>query len=411
MAGINLKGSMVTAWLLRPLRRIESLRADVATRRADIEALKQKAEDWKSHADLWKQNAGRWRQKAGRWEQNAGRWKQNTGRKSRNVLSTHVLLQIVESRAQTLPARAAIPSREQREAILREVSSAFVAATKEGPSVWGDRAHAMRVLGLNWWMPMIRPQPGGPSAAWLAKQRFPYRALTQTRELAIGGVMLDIGANIGRMSISRVVMGDVVAAYCAEPDPLNYACLVGNIVDNDLNGLLLPDRLAIADRDGTVILRRRGASGGHRIMADHGSVPDTSPGSSGPSSEDGEFVEVPCLTINTWMSRLRVDLDAVTFVKVDVQGAEMRVLQGASALLAKRHCAWQLELDPALLAAAGTSLEEVCTKVQQHFTHFIDMNGDIGGPRQRAISELPQSLAYLDGPSGKTDVLLYCSPR
>ena len=379
----------MAAWLFRPLRQIASLRADVATLRADVEAWKQKAEDWKSHADLWKQKAGR---------------------KSRRVLSTDVLLQIVESRAKTLPARVAIPLREQREAILRDVSPAFVAAAKEGPSVWGDRAHAMRVLGLNWWMPVVHPRPGGPSAAWLAKQRFPYRALTQTRELAIGGVMLDIGANIGRMSISRVVLGDVVAAYCAEPDPLNYACLVGNIVDNDLNGLLLPDRLAIADRDGTVILRRRGASGGHSVMADHGSVPDTSPGS-GPSSEDGEFIEVGCLTIDTWMSRLRVDPDAVTFVKVDVQGAEMRVLQGASALLAKRHCAWQLELDPTLLAAAGTSLEEVCTKVQQHFTHFIDMNGDIGGPRQRAISELPRSLAYMDGSSGKTDVLLYCSPR
>ena len=385
---MNPKSSMA-AWLFRPLRQIASLRADVATLRADVEAWKQKAEDWKSHADLWKQKAGR---------------------KSRRVLSTDVLLQIVESRAKTLPARVAIPLREQREAILRDVSPAFVAAAKEGPSVWGDRAHAMRVLGLNWWMPVVHPRPGGPSAAWLAKQRFPYRALTQTRELAIGGVMLDIGANIGRMSISRVVLGDVVAAYCAEPDPLNYACLVGNIVDNDLNGLLLPDRLAIADRDGTVILRRRGASGGHSVMADHGSVPDTSPGS-GPSSEDGEFIEVGCLTIDTWMSRLRVDPDAVTFVKVDVQGAEMRVLQGASALLAKRHCAWQLELDPTLLAAAGTSLEEVCTKVQQHFTHFIDMNGDIGGPRQRAISELPRSLAYMDGSSGKTDVLLYCSPR
>ncbi len=380
----------MAAWLFRPLRQIASLRADVATLRANVEAWKRKAEDWKSHADLWKQKAGR---------------------KSRRVLSTDVLLQIVESRARTLPARVAIPLREQREAILRDVSPAFVAAAKEGPSVWGDRAHAMRVLGLNWWMPVVHPRPGGPSAAWLAKQRFPYRALTQTRELAIGGVMLDIGANIGRMSISRVVLGDVVAAYCAEPDPLNYACLVGNIVDNDLNGLLLPDRLAIADRDGTVILRRRGASGGHSVMADHGSVPDTSPGSSGLSSEDGEFIEVGCLTIDTWMSRLRVDPDAVTFVKVDVQGAEMRVLQGASALLAKRHCAWQLELDPTLLAAAGTSLEEVCTKVQQHFTHFIDMNGYIVGPRQRAISELPQSLAYMDGSSGKTDVLLYCSPR
>ena len=257
----------------------------------------------------------------------------------------------------------------------------------------------MRVFGLNWWMPVIDPRPGGPSAAWIAKQRFPYRALTQTRELAIGGVMLDIGANIGRMSVSRVVMGDVVAAYCAEPDPLNYACLVGNIVDNDLTGLLLPDRLAIADRDGTATLRRRSASGGHSVVADDSVVSDAPRGSSHPSSEDGEFIEVPCLTLDTWMARLRVDPDAVTFVKVDVQGFEMRVLQGASGLLAKRHCAWQLELDPALLSAAGTSLAEVCAKVQQHFTHFIDLNGALTGARQRVISELPQGLAYMNDSS------------
>ena len=381
--------SSVAEWLL-PSRRIKSLRVDVETLRADIEALKRKANEWKGHADLWKQRAGR---------------------KSRRVLNTHVLRQILESRAQTLPARAAIPSREQRETILREVSPAFVAAAREGPSAWGNRAHSMRVFSLNWWMPVIDPRPGGPSAAWIAKQRFPYRALTQTRELAIGGVMLDIGANIGRMSISRVVMGDVVAAYCAEPDPLNYACLVGNIVDNDLTGLLLPDSLAIADRDGTATLRRRSASGGHSVVADDSVVSDPPRGSSNPSSEDGEFIEVPCLTLDTWMARLRVDPDAVTFVKVDVQGFEMRVLQGASGLLAKRHCAWQLELDPALLSAAGTSLAEVCAKVQQHFTHFIDLNGALTGARQRVISELPQGLAYMNDSPEKTDVLLYCSSR
>ena len=65
----------------------------------------------------------------------------------------------------------------------------------------------------------------------------------------------------------------------------------------------------------------------------------------------------------------------------------------------------------ALLVAAGTSIAEVCTKVQQHFTHFIDLNGDLTGPRQRVISELPQGLSYLNKSPEKTDVLLYCSSR
>ena len=79
-------------------------------------------------------------------------------------------------------------------------------------------------------------------ARYLRHQDFPYRAIAQTREAGIGGVMIDIGANIGRMSIPRVVLGDATLAYCLEPDPLNYACLVRNIRDNGLAGLALADQ-------------------------------------------------------------------------------------------------------------------------------------------------------------------------
>jgi FkbM family methyltransferase len=377
---MSLKNDLAT-WLSRPSRRIESLRTRVAALRADAGA-------WKRHADGWKQRADQ---------------------KSRRVLNTHVLRQIFDLRAQTLQARAAIPPREQREANLREISLAYVAAVDQGPAAWGDYAHRMQIRNLNWWMPVVRPRPNGPTAGWIAKQRFPYRALTQTRELAVGGIMLDIGANTGRMSISRIVLGDVVAAYCAEPDPLNYACLVGNIIDNNLNGLLMPDQLAITDRDGTVVLRRADVSGGHRVLADDAAVPGATSETSRTTSKGGHYVEVPCLTLDSWLARLRVDSDAVTFVKVDVQGFEMRVLQGASSLLARRHVAWQLEIDPALLTKAGTSLADLCTKVQQHFTHFIDMDGAMTGRRHRTIDELPQGLAYIAGTRHKTDVLLYCS--
>ena len=174
--------------------------------------------------------------------------------------------------------------------------------------------------------------------------------------------------------------------------------------------LSLPDRIAIADRDGIAVLRRADVSGGHRVMAGR-SVSEAQSGSPSPSSQSEELLEVPCLTLDTWLARLRVDPDAVTFVKVDVQGYEMRVLEGASALLAKRHVAWQMELGPALLSAAGASLADVCAKVQQYFTHFIDLNGDIMGPRRQEIDKLPQSLAYMAESRSQTDVLFYCASR
>jgi hypothetical protein len=49
---------------------------------------------------------------------------------------------------------------------------------------------------------------------------------------------------------------------------LNYACLLRNVRDNGLAGLVLPDHLAIGDAEGTVRLERAKSAGGHRVLAD-----------------------------------------------------------------------------------------------------------------------------------------------
>lgn len=352
----------------------------------------------------WKEMAGSHRQRAEaaetrsrKLEDRLEETKFKNAQNKRHVLSKQVLRDILDLRVKTLPARVRIPSPAEREAALRAVSPAYAAAVEQGSAVLGEHVQRMTVQGLTWWMPIVRPSSEGPSEEWVAKQRFPYRALTQTRELAIGGIMIDLGANTGRMSIPRVLLGDVVAAYCAEPDPLNYACLVGNIVDNGLNGLLLPDRVAIGDREGTVSLHRSKVSGGHRVLS-----------GIEVSAATVDVVDVPCRTLDGWLADLRVDLDAVTFVKVDVQGYEMRVLAGASALLARRQVAWQLEVQAALLQKSAASVSDLCAKIERHFTHFIDLNGELAGPRQRPISELREGLAYIESVSTyKTDILVY----
>lgn len=313
----------------------------------------------------------------------------------RRALEARLLQAVFPLRAATLHARAAVPPLRERETALRAASPAYVDACTDGSAPFG-RLYETDLQGLRWWVPV--PEPGAePDPMLLAKQHFPYSVLTQTRELALGGIMIDVGANIGRTSICRVVLGDVVAAYCAEPDPINYAALVRNVVDNRLQGLVLPDRLAIGDRDGSVLLRRSRWSGGHRV--------EVRPRE---SARDGHLIEVPYLTLDTWLDRLRVEPDAVTFVKVDVQGHELHVLRGAPRLLARRHIAWQLEIDPRLLAAAGTSVAELYGIVQRHFTHFIDLNGALAGPRSRPVRELAEAVAYVGaGSAAKTDILVF----
>ncbi len=284
-------------------------------------------------------------------------------------------------------ARARGPEAVAREARFHETAPAYAAA-RDQPLDGTPGVTRTTLQGLTWWVPVLRPQDGVPGSAWLQKQRFPYRAIAQTRELAMGGIMLDIGANLGRMCISRVVLGDVVAAYCAEPDPLNYACLVRNAVDNRLSGLILPDHCAIGDHDGVAALKRERYSGGHHIVAG--------------GSEN--VIEVPMFTLDTWVRRLGIDVGQVTFIKMDVQGFEGHVLAGAAETLRHRHIAWQMEMSPAHLAAVGTARDALYGRLAAHFSYFTDLNRQASGPRRRPIAELAEALAYVDD---QTDLLLF----
>jgi hypothetical protein len=147
-----------------------------------------------------------------------------------------------------------------------------------------------------------------------------------------------------------------------------------------------------------VRLERRGTAGGHSVI-DAG------------TASARETIDVQCWTLNTWSDRVGIDLDQLVFVKLDAQGSEVHVLRGASAVLARRHVAWQIEIDLPLLARRGFSAEDLFGILRRHFTHFTDLNRHASGARVRPVAELPEALAYLDGVRhGGTDVLVYNAP-
>ena len=120
-----------------------------------------------------------------------------------------------------------------------------------------------------------------------------------------------------------------------------------------------------------------------------------------------ETVTVQLWPVDEWMARLAVEPEAVSFVKVDTQGSEVGVLRGAAALLARRHVAWQMEVDPALLKHAGVTVLELVALLSTHFTHFIDLGTTTAGPRTRPTSELGDTLAYVGVEQSKTDLVVY----
>jgi FkbM family methyltransferase len=317
----------------------------------------------------------------------------NATLRKRRELSPGVLEQMLVSRVAQRPRLPweAGPARDRE--------SRLLAASDEYRTVVEDEARATKlqraeVSGIPWWLPRDEGRAGRSKK--LQHQGFPLRAVLNTREVSLGGIMLDLGANVGRTSITRVLLGDVRAVYAAEPEPTNYSCLVQNVVEHGLRGFVLPDRVAIGALRGEVKLRRSQYIGGHRLL--------------NPARRQRapiETVPVQLWPLDDWMAHVGVEAEAISFVKVDTQGSEVNVLRGARALLARRHVAWQLELDPGLLVRAGATVPELLGLVEQHFTHFIDMGPAAPGVRVRPVRDLAGALAYVGGEHAKTDLLLY----
>jgi hypothetical protein len=107
------------------------------------------------------------------------------------------------------------------------------------------------------------------------------------------------------------------------------------------------------------------------------------------------------------VERHQIDLDTVTFVKVDVEGYEQRVLDGASRVLACTHIAWQLEVWPSRLAAARGGATPLADMLARHFTHFMDLRRTIAGSRVRPIQEFRAMADELEREDGKTDIVVF----
>lgn len=389
------------ARLLRALRggsdpAADRVRTHLESTRDRLDVVRQQRDDLQHRLDEAREQVARFRRKRRAAELLAARWKTEKDYYRRRVLSTAVLKDLLPARREQLHARASADGAEEREARLITASTAYREAVRSADP--GPLAARTELDGLAWWVP-VGSDDADLVRRIVAKESLPYRALAHAREVCTGGIMLDLGAHDGSTAIPRVLLGEVEACYCAEPDPLNYACLVANIVENGLRGFVLPDRVAIGARDGSAKLLRTKFSRGHRVLHDE-------------DAGESEITEIKVRTLDTWLDELGVDPRAISFVKSDTQGYEMQVLLGASRLVSRAHVAWQLEFAPKLMRLAGSDPREFLSLLQQRFTHFIDLNPAARGRRLRPVRDLTSVLDYVESQRlPHTDLIVYAGPR
>jgi FkbM family methyltransferase len=289
-------------------------------------------------------------------------------------------------------------SRVAREAEFTARSASYREALAHPDAKPTGSVEQVALAGLTWWLPAQAGESEGIAQRLAGNRRLPLGEILETRELAVGRAMIDIGANVGTTSIPRALLGDFSYVYAIEPDPANYACLVRNIVSNGVRGLVMPDRVAIGDTIGEMTLRSM-KSGTHHLVTRALDI------------SEAERVTVPCLTLDAWVERMAISLPDVAFIKSDTQGWDARVLAGASRVLSHKHIAWQIEFSPAMLERSGRSMGEVYQLLERHFTHFIDLRSRRGA-HVRPTSEVREALAYVGkGERKYTNVLLYSAAQ
>ena len=145
-------------------------------------------------------------------------------------------------------------------------------------------------------------------------------------QLARAAVFVDIGANIGFYSCLARKAGAHVIAIEASRD--NVECLLFNLVANGWDDVeVVP--VGLADRIGIALLH--GGGTGASLLPDW----------AGASAATGR--SIPLTTLDTVMGR-RFEHQAL-LVKVDVEGAELGVVQGATAVLTRQpRPVWLLEI-------------------------------------------------------------------
>ena len=226
------------------------------------------------------------------------------------------------------------------------------------------------------------------------RREFEYRlirrAMAVLRELGLlrGGLLVDVGANIRTVTVTLLREGFFRRAIAVEPIPANYRRLTRNLWLNGLRHRVRPIRTALGPLSGPVSMRLSPDNHGDHRVRPSGSV------------EADRMRESTWSTVEVLSQRLDdIARAPVGLLWMDVQGYEMRVLEGAPQLLATGMPV-VMEFAPYWIAQAGIGVEEFCKLFAERFRVFYDLSAlapsGVPASEVAALFQQYQGLGYSD---------------
>ena len=250
----------------------------------------------------------------------------------------------------------------------------------------------------------VSPYDYGQSQRIFVNRRIAYRPLRRALEIASssgqdpsadGKVFLDVGANIGIVTLTALKQHGFRRAVSIEAEPGNFRLLVANVALNRGDAEVRTFNVAASSGAGEAPLRvSRGSHGEHALVAE--------------PAPDEDIVTVRTRPLDEILAEAEHGPGDVGFLKIDTEGHEPRVLDGARAVLSAGPPT-MIEYAPFRYVDSEYGPDRLEQIAAEHYTHFLDLR-DAGDDEAelRPISELPDlRREYTTEPKRRiTDLLL-----
>lgn len=199
-----------------------------------------------------------------------------------------------------------------------------------------------------------------------------YRAVAEDCEPAVyaalkshtqaGGVVLDVGANIGMYSLLMARwVGESGRVFAFEPAPEPLKALRDHVTLNNLSGRIEVIGKAVSDVSGEATFYAHAANGENSLNPDYAK-----------RVSGAEAVRVEITTIDDFCRQSQI---GPTILKIDIEGFEFHALRGAKETLFKYRPTVIIEVHPHIWPEIGLTQDQAASILREIKCRAVSLDG------------------------------------
>jgi FkbM family methyltransferase len=213
-------------------------------------------------------------------------------------------------------------------------------------------------------------------------------------------VCLHVGASDGRHSYVMTQVAPDAKIYAFEPSAFTFQVLKTCLAWHGIARQVTPVHAAVSDAPGQLMLVTPKKTSG-RMGRAYAFVAEAAPeGAIRPDLEDigADVQPTPVVALDRYCDEHGVG--RVDFIRMDIEGAEQKALEGALQLIERDHPHVLIEIHPVMLEARfGGSADAVVEMFRSRGYRMFALNGDRLEERTTVVPDLPWKDYFFIHPS------------